>query len=212
MSFSDRIRRIWLEDQATDVPENATSNEIIRRSGQNPSNRTLVKSNSDGTTTFYNSSDRPKLKDGDRFETQVNVWGGSTQNWYEQNFEIIRRTLRTQVTHGRNYKWIRIEKFPLPPVYNKPSTKLLIRLPGLSGIENKSKYHFYLTKNLSRTDGIKMEHYFQNELYNDLLRKGYSRLSFHLRSFSPRLNAIEGDNLVDVIQAVYNFLAQKRGV
>ncbi len=76
MSFSDRIRRIHMEDQEYDVPEDATASEIIRGTGQDPKNRSLVKTRQDGSTTIYRPNDRPRLRDGERFETQVAVKGG----------------------------------------------------------------------------------------------------------------------------------------
>jgi len=134
------------------------------------------------------------------------------KNWYHTNFAMMERLFKSPIILGNNYRWVRIERFLLPPMFLPGSTKLLIVLPGLQGIENPASFNFYITRNLRRTDGVLMEHYFQDSFYNDLRNKGYARLSFHLKSWDPRLDVISGDNLVDICQALYNFLAQKKGV
>ena len=132
-------------------------------------------------------------------------------NWYGANAAMLQRLFGNVSYDDQCFTWVRIQNFTLPPVYNQYSTALLIRTPGYN-IENHVDYHFYLNKVLQRTDGVNMTHYFDDASYNDLSRLGYARLSYHLRTFRPTMDLVSGDNLVDICQGVYNFLAQRQGV
>jgi len=76
MSFSDALRKIYVDDRPLEVPENVLASEIIQRSGLNPHSRALVKAYNDGSTEILPAYRKPVLKDGDRFETQVIAEGG----------------------------------------------------------------------------------------------------------------------------------------
>ena len=76
MSFSDELRRIYVDDRPVEVPDNSFTNELIQRAGQNPATRSLVKAYPDGSTQIMPAYGKPILRDGDRFETQVIAEGG----------------------------------------------------------------------------------------------------------------------------------------
>lgn len=108
--------------------------------------------------------------------------------------------------------WVRVLDFDLPKrVYVDKYTNLLLLIP-FPNIENASGYSFYTNRFLARYDNARFHHIFDNAGYNDLHGQGYARLSFHLNSFRPTADIISGDNLVDLLEAVYHFLAQKKGV
>jgi len=132
-------------------------------------------------------------------------------NWYAANIAMLQRIFGTVAYDDQCFTWVRIQNFILPPVYNQYSTSLLIRTPGYN-LENHQGYQFYLNKVLRRTDGVSWTHYFDDHNYNDLADRNYARLSYHLRSFRPTMDLVSGDNLVDICQGVYNFLAQRQGV
>jgi hypothetical protein len=134
-----------------------------------------------------------------------------TERWYLANIRMLERLFNRVLFDDIAFQWILIHRFPLPPIFNKNDSSLLIKTPG-ANIQNHSGYQFYLDIQLSRKDLNNFKHIFEGGSYNDLRAKGYSKLSFHLQSFRPSYDFLNGDNLVDITQAVYNFLGQKSGV
>ena len=131
------------------------------------------------------------------------------REWYLACFKEIENLYSTEVKHDHKCRWMRLQKFSLPNYYNLSCTKLLITLGGLSNFDNPAEFSFYITKGLWRTDGIDMSHYHESDNYNRFSEEGYARLSLHIKSFNPSLDFYSGDRLVDIIQATYNFLAQR---
>jgi sulfur carrier protein ThiS len=77
MTFTDMLRRrVFVDGQSVEAAEAATAADLIRAVGQNPNRRDLVLSNPDGSTDIISSRKRIKLRDGERFETQLNGTGG----------------------------------------------------------------------------------------------------------------------------------------
>jgi len=131
--------------------------------------------------------------------------------WYSANIEMLKRAFGTVTYDNKCFSWILIHVFPLPPMYNKEFTALLIETPG-NNIENYTDYNFYADRGLRRPDISGFEHIFDENGYNNYADKGYSRLSLHLHSFNPNLDVISGDNLIDICQTVYHFFALKKGL
>lgn len=77
MSFTDMLRRtVFVDDRQVETAESTTAADLIRSAGQKPDGRTLVQSNPDGTTELIPGGRRIKLRDGQRFETQLDGFGG----------------------------------------------------------------------------------------------------------------------------------------
>lgn len=133
------------------------------------------------------------------------------RNWYMLNVQMLQRLFDQISIDDIAFQWVLIHRFPLPSIFDQYESALLIRTPGVN-IENYAAYDFYLNMNLSRKDLNRFRHIFDVDPYNDLSHKGYSKLSFHLTSFTPAYDVLSGDTLVDIVQAIYNFLAQDTGV
>ena len=126
--------------------------------------------------------------------------------WYLENAGALRGTFGEITYDDEEFKWFRIEIFTLPPLYTDYFTKLLITTPGLNGIENHKSWKFYIKNGLKRKDGNSLDHIYESNILTD---KNYANLCMHLDRFEPSLDFISGDNMVDLAEAVYKFLAQK---
>ena len=133
------------------------------------------------------------------------------RRWYDANIEMLRRLYGAISYDEQSFSWIKIHNFKLPPFYNQIYTSLLITTP-CENIENYSSYDFYINKGLKRKGSRAVNHIFDEAGYNNLSHKNYARLSLHLDSFKPSLDLINGENIVDICQVVYNHLAQKKGI
>ena len=130
------------------------------------------------------------------------------ERWYEQNIAALHRIYGDVAYDLIKLKWIEIVLFVLPPNFKQPYSSLLITTPGTC-IDNHDGYKFYLDLGLKRTCHDREQHIFEDHSYNDLYHAGWARLSFHLEQFHPAPNAMEGDNLLHVVQSTYNFLGQR---
>ena len=130
------------------------------------------------------------------------------RHWYETNLRKLSEIFGG-VSYDRNgFNWIMIRSFPLPPTFHQSSSALLIVTPGFN-IENYDSYKFYLDLDLTRRCHDREKHLFKNNSYNDLYEQKWSRLSFHLKQFRPTADVYGGDNLIHMVQSIYNFLGQR---
>ena len=76
--FEDAVRkrRVIVDGQPLQVPEVVTGGDIVCASGQDPSTRTVVMEDGNGGNQLVPSGKRIRLKDGQRFETNLNAIGG----------------------------------------------------------------------------------------------------------------------------------------
>jgi len=80
MGFSrtDRPRkRIIVDGRSVEVHDEALSSDIIRAAERNPSNYSLVKTESNGNNQMIPPGKRIAVIDGDTFETNLNGEGGN---------------------------------------------------------------------------------------------------------------------------------------
>ena len=130
------------------------------------------------------------------------------RHWYETNVRALQQLFGEVAYDHRQFYWVGIRSFALPPVFQESHSSLLITTPG-ANIENHDGYKFYLDLGLTRQCRDRERHIFENHGYNDLYKEGWARLSYHLDVFRPTPDVKSGDNLVHVVQSVYNFLGQK---
>jgi hypothetical protein len=136
---------------------------------------------------------------------------GYLQDWYLLNVRMLQKLFGRVSFDDIAFRWVKIHDFPLPDIFQAEQSSLLITTPG-ANIENHHAYGFYLDTHLSRKDSKTTRYLFEDDSYNDLFNKGYSKLCFNLKGFRPSYPAINGDTLVDLCQSIYNFLAQKSGI
>ena len=134
---------------------------------------------------------------------------GYVSEWYLENLKYLRNIYGQIKYDNEEYEWFRLEHFKLPPIYLSTHTKLLITTPGLSGIENKYAWNFFISQGLKRRDGKDIDHLYDSDGYNFLAHKNYARLCVNPLNFKPSLNFIQGDNICDLAEMVYGFLAKK---
>lgn len=130
------------------------------------------------------------------------------EEWYFKNIRLLNKLFGNVIYDNDFYEWIRIENFKLPVLYTDYFTKLLITTPGLSGIENEQAWNFYIKKGIKRRDEKQIKHLYEL-FYNELSNYGYAKLCINIKSFNPSLNFINGDNIADLVEVVYNFLSRK---
>ncbi len=128
--------------------------------------------------------------------------------WYQKNIQMLERLFGPVSYDGMAYNWVLIHSLALPPTFHQHQSNFLIKTPG-ADIENHKAYDFYMNKYLTRLDGRERVHLFNDDWYNDLRENNFARLSFHLRSFRPTPDVVSGDTLADIVQAAYNFLAER---
>lgn len=128
------------------------------------------------------------------------------EQWYWINVTMLREIFGQVDFDDIAFLWIYIPDFDLPPIYQREKTKLLITTPG-TAIENCHGYSFYAEPELRRRDEAEGVHLIYESGYNDLKYAGFARLSFHLENFRPTADVISGDTIVDIVQAVHNFMA-----
>ena len=77
-SFNQAVqRRIQVDGVEYIAPEDTTPGDVVRAIGKDPNTTSLVTSNPDeATSTFLNTNDSIRLKNGDRFETNMTGLGG----------------------------------------------------------------------------------------------------------------------------------------
>ena len=131
-------------------------------------------------------------------------------NWYAINAHLLQK-IYGQVTNCRNFSWILIWDYILPPVFNQTHSSLLITTP-IENLTNFDGFGYYLNQRLHRIDNKPTNRLFDHQAYNNFSQKGYSRLSYHLKSFRPSNDVVSGDNLVSICKAIYYFLGDERGV
>ncbi len=130
--------------------------------------------------------------------------------WYVTNIRMLERLFGRVSYDDQSFEWILVHRLKLPPFYNKKYTALLITTPGFN-ITNHNDYDFYIDKKLQRNDIAASEFIFDGSGYNPLSHKNFARLCFNLKSFCPASDVLNGDNIIDLCQSVYNFLAQRKG-
>ena len=76
--FEDAVRkrRVFVDGRPLEVPEVATGGDLVHASGHDPSARTVVMDAGDGRNQLVPSGQRIRVKDGQRFETNLNFIGG----------------------------------------------------------------------------------------------------------------------------------------
>lgn len=128
------------------------------------------------------------------------------QEWYMECMVALIEDFGDVRYDYPGFRWVLIQTFPLPSTFSQTASSLLIKTPGYS-IDNADAYKFYVDIGLQRQD--KSLHLFENRDYNDLYKKGYARLSFHLKSFRPAFPVYQGDTFIDICVSVYTFLGTK---
>jgi len=131
--------------------------------------------------------------------------------WYMQNINALGRVYGLVDYDQQGLSWILVHYFKLPPDFNRKESVLLIETPK-ENLPMKDGFNFYLDKRLVRTDGKPTTRLHDDDGYNPHRDKGYSRLSFHLQDFRPKFDVVKGDNLIDVMKSLYNFMNDVRGV
>lgn len=98
-----------------------------------------------------------------------------------------------------------VERFNLPPGFNKASSKLLISLPG--NYPEGPPSGMYLEERLKK-NGFQPGHYFESKLCKKtILETGYAWYSIHFKAWSSNARSIiRGDNLLTAINALYDAL------
>ncbi|MCB2189868.1 MAG: hypothetical protein KQJ78_25930 [Deltaproteobacteria bacterium] len=130
--------------------------------------------------------------------------------WFMANIAMLQRALGPINFDDVAYRWFRVERMPLPPVYWKRETKLLTKVP-YPNLSHADGYNFYSDQYLSRRDGAVFQHIKEHAAWNDESDLGYARISFHLTSFNPSPDMLHGDTFIDLMESVYNFLGQEKG-
>lgn len=143
-------------------------------------------------------------------------WGGKNMNvkiaeWYLKNIRALQRVYGRVDYDQKGLSWILVDRFKLPPDFNRKDSVLLIETPK-ENLTMKDGFNFYLNKRLVRTDGKPTTRLHDDDGYNPYRDKEYSRLSFHVHDFRPKLDVVKGDNLIDIMESLYNFLGDARGV
>lgn len=124
--------------------------------------------------------------------------------WYMGNIDLLRKTFGACVDHAREFSWIKIKQFPLPPNWQQFYTGLLIVLPGLRGSIYATPDQFYLDLGLRTIWGEEPDHiYGEGNIYNDLANHKYARYSVHLKRWFPSSDILSGDNLLTVTNIIY---------
>jgi hypothetical protein len=77
-SFNQAVqRRIQVDGVEYIAPEDTTPGDVVRAIGKDPNTTTLVTSNPyEETSTFLNTNQNIRLKNGDSFESQLTGTGG----------------------------------------------------------------------------------------------------------------------------------------
>ena len=131
-------------------------------------------------------------------------------NWFIANIMMTQRALGPVSYDDIAYQWFRIERMPLPPIFWKRETSLLIKVP-YPNLSMANGYSFYSDQYLYRRDNAESHHKFDGPGWNDEAFSGYARISFHLTSFNPSPDMINGDTFIDLAESIYNFLGQEKG-
>ncbi len=127
------------------------------------------------------------------------------RKWYHENIELVQRVFSDKfIKYDKStYTWVFIKDFNLPKGWRPSYSNLLIRMPGLDSGFETAPYGFYVDKRLRTTSGRTPEHYFESDGVNDLEDKNYAYLSIHIKTWNPRRDVISGDNLLTVIDIIY---------
>ena len=130
--------------------------------------------------------------------------------WFMANIVMLQRALGPITYDDVAYRWFRVERMPLPPIFCKREAKLLTKVP-YPNLSHADGYNFYSDQYLSRRDGAIFHHVKEQVDWNDEADLGYARVSFHLTSFNPSPDVFSGDNFIDLVESIYNFLGQEKG-
>ena len=134
----------------------------------------------------------------------------SSQQWVAINIKLLQR-MYGEIWYASDLRWILILKYKMPPCFSSKSSALFIRIP-IHNLSIRDGFAFYLNKGLMRIDGKPCDHLFDDDSYNDLRHKKYSKLSYHLNDFRPVPNVRGGDTLIDVCRSIFYFLGDERGI
>lgn len=133
------------------------------------------------------------------------------QRWYSKNIQALSKLFGEVLYDEDSFGWVIIRHFRLPSFYNRSTTILLIETPG-NNISNATAFSFYVEQGLRRPDMTSYVHIYEGNGYNRYADLGLARLSLHIKSFRPSADGYSGDNLIDIAQNVYNFLALRIGL
>jgi hypothetical protein len=101
--------------------------------------------------------------------------------------------------------WLRLQRFPLPPGWNKATSELLILIPDV--YPEVPPDRFYLDPDLRDRKYKSPGHYFE---VNELSDSGWAWFCLHLEdSWEPRQRIEDGDHLVKVIERIQIGLAKE---
>jgi len=136
---------------------------------------------------------------------QLSNW----QHWILQNVKILGKAFGENrvVLNIKNWQSILIIGYCLPNSWRQRKSRLLIVLPGKSKIFYSPPERFYLDWGLRLINGKSPPHYFEDDTFNDMSNKKMARFSFHVsEGWHPKVNCLEGSNLLHVVQGFYKGL------
>lgn len=138
----------------------------------------------------------------------------STGEWLIGNLLLLQSTLPTCDIEfdGDEGTWVRIIRFPLPDNFQQRQTDLLLLLPGIDQPMTMQPRSFYLDQNLrSSLTGNTPAHIFDMGSYHgwqDLANQGYANFCLLLTQWNPTADVVSGDNLLTVVNAIYQHLSE----
>jgi hypothetical protein len=101
---------------------------------------------------------------------------------------------------------VQLCQFPLPPDFNRPSSRLLIDLgPRYPELPPQD---WYLDPGLLKY-GRPIRHYFEYAYDKRFSSLGWAWVSFHIRNWNPHpFSVITGDNLLTAVESFYRALTE----
>lgn len=112
-----------------------------------------------------------------------------------QEIELLRRHYG-EVDHGTGMDWVRIQRFPLPPGWNREELELLILIPP--AYPSTPPDNFFVRNGLRLQDGSLPGNYAEGQ---SVLGESWAQFSFHAQEWRPS-NDLDSDSLLTFLVAV----------
>ncbi len=105
--------------------------------------------------------------------------------------------------------WILINRFDMPPGFNRDTSRMLIDLP--LNFPEVPPNRFYIDQGVRLTDGSKPRHYFEKDYVSKELRgMGFAWYCVHIKKWKPNFNDMfAGSTLLKAIDACYQAIASE---
>lgn len=132
--------------------------------------------------------------------------------WYYQNIVLLHQVFNDKIIRfdGNAFSWFLIQDFDLPPIWVPAFSDLLVVMAGLNGGFEIPPYDFYLDRNLRTKNGACLSNYFEEPgESNKLGHLGYAYLCIHLMDWQPSLDVVSGDNLLTVVDLIYQRMSSE---